>query len=171
MPEIVNRIANSGLINIDLEEFLPSEGIVALDLSDQLWNGLVIKEKDFREWVSTNSWEAYTGQVVAIFCSADAIIPAWAFMLVASALTGVAEEVHMGRLGEVKELLVKRAIEQLNLSDFTDGRVVVKGCGREDLGASVYVALTNKLQPVVKTLMYGEPCSTVPIFKKPKSAH
>lgn len=168
MDEIVNRIANSGLINIDLEEYLEGVDFAAIDLADQLWKGLALKEKDFREWIGSNDWPAYQDQVVAIHCSADAIVPAWAFMLVSSSLSGIAKSTHLGDLKSIKENLVLQHIDALDISDFTDARVVVKGCGDEGFSPAVYMALTSKLQPVVKSLMYGEPCSTVPVYKRPK---
>lgn len=168
MDEIVNRVANSGLINIDLEDYLDGIAFAEIDLADQLWQGLALKEKDFREWIKDNDWTVYQDKVVAIHCSADAIVPAWAYMLVSSSLSGIARSTHMGSVAEIRERHVTHQIHKLNADEFQDARVVVKGCGDEGFSPAVYMAITTKLQPVVKSLMYGEPCSTVPVYKRPK---
>lgn len=168
MDEIVNRIANSGIVNLDLEDYLSDIAFAEIDLADQLWQGLALREKDFRAWIGGHDWKTYHNKVVALHCSADAIVPAWAYMLVSASLSGIAQSVQMGSLNIAKERYVISRIEDLVETDFTDSRVVVKGCGDEGFSPAVYMALTSKLQPVVKSLMYGEPCSTVPVYKRPK---
>jgi hypothetical protein len=168
MSEIVNRVAQSGLITIDLSEWvIPGERSV-IDLSPQLWQGLVLKETDFRSWIKENDWTQYQGQHVAITCSTEAIIPTWAFMLVASALSGVATNLVMGNLETLNTLLLDRHIQSINISDFQDQRVVVKGCSSSEVTTASYTLLVQKLQPVVKSLMFGEACSTVPLYKAPR---
>jgi hypothetical protein len=168
MDEIVNRVASSGIINLDLEDFLADVSFSEIDLADQLWQGLALREKDFREWIKNHDWTSYQNHVVAVHCSADAIVPAWAYMLISSSLSGIAKRTDLGALKSVKEQHALSCIYDLNQKDFTDSRVVVKGCGDEGFSPAVYMALTSKLQPVVKSLMYGEPCSTVPVYKRPK---
>jgi len=168
MEEIVNRVANSGIINLDLEDFLADISFTEIDLADQLWQGLALREKDFRQWIGENDWSFYQDHVVAVHCSADAIVPAWAYMLISSSLSGIAKRTELGILKSVKEQHALSCISELDQEDFADSRVVVKGCGDEGFSPAVYMALTTKLQPVVKSLMYGEPCSTVPVYKRPK---
>lgn len=166
MSEITNKVASSGIITLDPEALLPAGKKVELDIRDQLWQGLALKEKDFRTWIAHHPWTAYTGCHVAVTCSADAIIPNWAYMLVASKLTGIAHTVVFGNRAVLLQRLAADAIDALNPEDYQDKRVVVKGCSGDEVPVSMYVDLVGKLQPVVKSLMFGEPCSTVPIFKK-----
>lgn len=166
MSEIANKVAASGIITLDPEALLPSGKKVELDIRGQLWQGLVLKEKDFRTWIAQHPWTEYAGCHVAVTCSADAIIPNWAYMLVASKLTGVAHTVVFGNRAVLLQRLAASAIDGLNPEDYRDKRVVVKGCSDNEVPVSMYVDLVHKLQPVVKSLMFGEPCSTVPIFKK-----
>jgi S-adenosylmethionine/arginine decarboxylase-like enzyme len=166
MGEIVNKVAQSGIITIDPETLISRENIVGIDIAGQLWQGLVLREKDFREWISGHDWSAYRNQHVAIYCSADAIIPHWAFMLIASALSGIAATVSQTRVEDLKESLLLASIQNIDISTYENARVVVKGCGDEAVPASAYVALVQKLQPVVKSIMFGEPCSTVPVYKR-----
>ena len=166
---IVNKVANSGLITIDLEEYLPKEEIVAFDLKDHLFRGLILKEKDFRETLKNYDWSIYQNKNVAVFCSADAIIPLWAYMLVVSYLQPVAKEVYVGTIAEMYKHLVIKNISSLNQNDFADQRLVIKGCGDVPIENYAYAEITKLLRPVAKSIMYGEPCSTVPIFKARKS--
>lgn len=166
--EIVNKVAASGLITIDLEEYYPAGDRVAYDIADNLWQGLALKEKDFRAFVKEHDWTQYTGKHVAIFCSADAIVPTWAYMLLASVLQPHAASVVFGSLETLETVLFERALESIKPADFQDARVVIKGCGNLPVPSSAYVALTEKLRPVVRSIMYGEPCSTVPIWKRPR---
>jgi hypothetical protein len=163
---LVNKVASSGLLTLDLETFLPKNPIVSFDLKDHLFMGLILKEKDFREALKAKDWSEYAGKHVAIVCSVDAIIPVWAYMLVASYLQPVAKEVFVGSEAELYKHIVLRNIEGLPASDYDAQRVVVKGCGDIAIDPYAYAAITQKLLPVVKSVMYGEPCSTVPVYKK-----
>jgi hypothetical protein len=163
---IVNRVANSGLVSFDLEKFHNAGERVLLDIKDTLFMGLILKEKDFRDWVKTNDWTQYTGKNVAIICSADAIIPTWAYMLIASKLSAIAHHFVFGDIKSLESSLYQRALSEVNPEDFRDQRVVVKGCGDKNVPESAYVEVSRLLMPVVKSMMFGEPCSTVPVFKK-----
>jgi Protein of unknown function (DUF2480) len=163
---IVNKVAESGLITLDLEKFIPQQEIVAFDLTPFLFRGLILKEKDFRESMQSADWSKYSGKAVAVFCSADAIIPAWAYMLVSVMLSGIANSVYAGTPEELEKNLFLENLKKIDTAEFIDKRVVVKGCGDKQIGVFAYLEITSLLQPVVKTLMYGEPCSTVPVYKK-----
>jgi len=165
---IVNKVAESGLVTIDLEDYYPKGEIAVFDMKDHLFMGLIIKEKEFREALKKLDWEIYRNKYVAIVCSADAIIPMWANMLVASWLQPVAKEVLFGDEKTLISNLLVRNISAMNVQDFADKRIVVKGCGDVQIPEAAYVAITNKLMPVARSIMYGEACSTVPIYKKPK---
>jgi hypothetical protein len=168
MAEIfVNKVAESGILSIDLEAYYPKQAIKIFDLKDYLFMGLILKEKDFRAALLTTDWNSFENCNVGITCTADAIIPMWAYMLVASYLEPVASFVTIGNEQKLIESILEKNIgEQINASEFTDKRVVIKGCGDIAIPEVAYVAITNKLRPVVKSIMYGEPCSTVPIYKK-----
>lgn len=166
MENFVNKVAESGIISLDLEEYYPKEPVMVFDLKDHLFMGLILKEKDFRAALLAIDWDQYRGAHVAITCSADAIIPMWANMLVASSLQPVAKTVFFGTGSQLKEQILLNNLRQINAADYTDQRVVVKGCGEVPVPESAYVAITTQLRPYVKSIMYGEPCSTVPIFKK-----
>jgi hypothetical protein len=163
---IVNKVAESGLITLDLEKYIPQEEIVAFDLTPFLFRGLILKEKDFRDSMQSEDWSKYAGKAVAVFCSADAIIPAWAYMLVSVMLSGIANTVYAGTPEELEKNLFLENLKKIETADFNDKRVVVKGCGDKQIGVFAYLEITRLLQPVVKTLMYGEPCSTVPVYKR-----
>lgn len=163
---IVNKVANSGLITLDLEKYLPAEDTAAFDLKDHLFMGLILKEKDFREALKNLDWNVYQDKNVAVYCSADAIIPMWAYMLVTAYLQPVAKEVYAGTEEELQKHLFLKNIASINTNEFADQRVVVKGCGEVPIGSFAYTAITKILRPVAKSIMYGEPCSTVPIYKK-----
>lgn len=162
----VNKIAESGLITLNLEDFYPKEGILVFDLKDFLFMGLILKEKDYRTALQNHNWEKYRNKNVTIFCSADAIIPMWANMLAASYLQSVTPDVFFGNEQSAKENILLKKIASINSDDYKDQRIIVKGCGDIDMPVSAYVEITNKLRPVVKSLMFGEPCSTVPIYKR-----
>jgi S-adenosylmethionine/arginine decarboxylase-like enzyme len=166
MEEIVNKVAASGLVTINLEEFYPAGDRVSIDLADQLWQGLALREKDFRSWIQTHDWSQYQGKHVAVFCSVDAIIPAWAFMLVASALSDYAVTVVQGNRNELEEVLFRNIVDGLDLKAYQDKRCVVKGCSNLPVPQSAYTHLVVRLRPVVRSIMFGEPCSTVPVFKR-----
>ncbi|MES2645355.1 MAG: DUF2480 family protein [Bacteroidota bacterium] len=163
---IINRVSESVLSTIDLEEFYPDEPVVVFDLKNYLFMQLILKEKDFREALKQTDWENYSGKLVTVTCSADAIIPMWAYMLVGSYLQPVASEVFYGTEKEVIEEIIIRNIRRLDLSGFNDKRVVIKGCGDKPVSEKAYLEITLRLRPIVKSIMYGEPCSTVPVFKK-----
>jgi hypothetical protein len=163
---LINKVSESALLTLNLEEYYPKEAIVLFDMKDHLFMGLILKEKDFREALKNIDLAIYTDKAVAVTCSADAVIPIWAYMLVASYLQPVVKEVIFGTEQELKNQLLLKNIEQINLDEFTDKRVVIKGCGELPVGEAAYLKATKILRPVVKSIMYGEPCSTVPIFKK-----
>ena len=163
---ITNKVSESVLVTLNLEDYFPAEEITVFDMKDHLFMGLILKEKDFREALKKLDLSTYTGKAVAVTCSADAVIPMWAYMLVASYLQPVVKEIIFGTEEELKKQLLLRNISRLPISDFTDKRVVIKGCGELPIGEAAYLEATRLLRPVAKSIMYGEPCSTVPIYKK-----
>lgn len=163
----VNKVADSGIITINLEDHYPKDEIAVFDLKDYLFMGLILKEKDFRESLKNLDTAAFENKTVALFCSADAIIPVWAYMLVVSKLSPVAKDIILGYEAEVRENLLLQSVNDIDESQYLDQRVVIKGCGEIPVGEKAYAAVTKKLRPVVRSLMYGEPCSTVPVYKKP----
>ncbi len=167
METIINKVSQSGLLTINLEEMYDESPRKLVDIKDQLYMGLMLKEKEFRDYIKTNDWEAYRDCLVAVTCSADAIVPTWAYMLVANKLSGVAKQFIFGSPEELESLVFIRQIDALDLDTYEGQRVVVKGCSDKPVPVSAYVYLTAKLTPVVKSIMYGEPCSTVPVYKKP----
>jgi hypothetical protein len=162
----VNKVAESGLLTLDLEEVLGKQEVVSFDVKPFLFMELILKEKDFRESLKNHDWSVYQGKLVAVHCSADAIIPVWAYMLIGSFLEPIASAVVYSTPELAKEKLLLQKIADLKMDDFTDKRVVIKGCGEEPIGEAAYLAATVKLRPFVKSIMYGEPCSTGPIYKK-----
>lgn len=169
MDEIRNKIQESGLISLDLAQFRPNQSqIVGIDIAEQLWQGLVLKEKDFRAFISSHDWSQYQGKNVYIFCSADAIVPTWAYMLVASQLISVTACHLVGSQRDLERVLIEQKINQLDLTTFEAGRIIIKGCSDITDPAFAMTCLLAKLQPLAKSIMYGEPCSTVPIYKKAK---
>lgn len=166
MDGIVNKVAESGLITLDLERFYPTEEVVEFDIKGFLFMEMLLKEKEFREQLDRVEWGVYKNKIVAVFCSTDAIIPMWAYMLVSTKLTPHAKEVILGNKKETTEKAVEKNIQQMDVEPFREKRVVVKGCGDIEIPPSAYLTISNKLLPVVKSLMYGEPCSTVPVYKK-----
>ena len=163
---IINKVADSGLISLDLTHFIPSTEIVLFDIKQYLFMELILKEKDFRTALATADLGIYQDKIVGIYCSTDAIIPMWANMLIASALQPFAKAIYFGNENKVREQVLLEGIFSLDPTEYLDQRVVIKGCGETPIGESAYIAMTNKLRPVVKSIMYGEPCSTVPVFKK-----
>jgi hypothetical protein len=164
--EIVNKVASSSLVQLDLEEYYPKEPVTVFDLQPYLFMGMILKEKDFRDALQGADWKSFEGKVVAVTCTADAIIPAWAYMLVASYLQPFASDIIFGTDKDAVKELLTRSIRSLDAEQFRDRRVVVKGCGDLDIEAFAYLEVTKKLRPVAKSIMYGEPCSTVPVFKR-----
>ena len=163
---IINRVAESGLISFDLAELYPAGERVFYDIKDNLFHGLMLREKDFREFIKEHNWESYSGKHIAIGCSADAIVPTWAYMLLANKMAPFAETVVFGDLEVLETILFDRKLNQIDLEKYRDQRVVIKGCGEIHIPNSAYIELTVKLTEIAKSIMYGEPCSTVPIFKR-----
>lgn len=168
--EIINRVAASPLVTIDLEDYYHKGERVVYDLAQNLFQGMVLREKDLREFVKDHDWSQYQGKNVALTCSEEAIVPTWAYMLIVTKLEGIANTVVLGSLDTLEFALYKEALEKINPEDFTDKPVVIKGCGKLPVPDAAYVELTRLLKPYVKSIMYGEPCSTVPLYKKPKAA-
>ena len=166
--EIINRVANSYLITIDLTDYAPNIQILELDIKHFLFEGFILKEKDFRASLKEFDFSGYENKVVAVFCSSDCIIPMWAFMLVTSCLNNVASEIYSGNKNTVFQQLFLSNIENIKTLKFKNKKVIVKGCGQIPLSANLYVAITKKLQNIVTSLMFGEACSAVPVFKKKK---
>jgi Protein of unknown function (DUF2480) len=163
---IVNKVAESGIITLNLESYYPKGEIAVFDLKDHLFMGLILKEKDFRAALLATDWQQYRDKNVAVTCTADAIIPVWAYMLIASYLQPVAKEIVFGNSDMLIAALLQKNIDALDTASVTDKRVVIKGCGDIHIPGSAYLAVTAKLRPFAKSIMYGEPCSTVPIYKR-----
>ena len=163
---IVNKVAGSGITTLDLEQYLPNEPVSGFDLKDHLFMGLILKEKDFREALKNKNWQEFEHKNVAIFCSVDAVIPVWAYMLVVTYLQPVARSIFVGTEAEMQKHLFLKNLATIDTAAFTDQRVVVKGCGEVTIEAFAYAEITRLLRPVAKSIMYGEPCSTVPVYKK-----
>ena len=161
-----NKVAESGLLTIDLASLLPSNEIILFDIKPYLFKELILKEKEFRASLLNIDWSIYQDKIVGIVCSTDAIIPMWANMLIVSSLHPYAKAVYFGDENKVREQLLQESISKINTELYIDQRVVVKGCGETPIGESAYIAITQKLRPLVKSIMYGEPCSTVPVYKK-----
>ena len=162
---IANKVALSPLLSLDLEEYYPKEPILVFDLKPHLFMELILKEKEFRQALQNYDWEQYQNKIVAVTCSADAIIPVWAYMLVAAYLQPVAKDLIFGdEKTAIQQQFIKN-IDAIDIKEFVDKRIVVKGCGDLPIGEFAYMEITKKLRPVAKSIMYGEPCSTVPIFK------
>jgi hypothetical protein len=164
--EIVNKVSTSGIVTINLEDFYIKGERVLFDIKPLLFQELILKEKDFREFIKNNDWSQYQNKMVALTCTADAIVPTWAYMLLTLALQPFAKKVVFGDLQILETLLFAEQLEKVDVKDYKDARVVIKGCGDIDLPKNAYVQLTALLQPYVKSIMYGEPCSTVPLYKK-----
>ena len=166
MEEIRNKVEESGLIQLDLAAFKPKAEICEIDIADQLWQGLILKEKDFRTWIKEHDWQQYHGKAVCVFCSADAIVPTWAFMLVASQINDIATDFLIGSKEDLEKALIQKAIGDLPLTEFIDGKIIIKGCSDITSPEFAMSELLKRIQPVAKSIMYGEPCSTVPIYKR-----
>ena len=166
MEEIRNKVAESGLITINLEQYYPDHQPMPLDLKNFLFMEMLLKEKDFREALDQHDWTQYNNRDVAVYCSTDAIVPMWAYMLVASKLTEVARSIISGTPEEAFKQVFIQNIHQVNAAPFEGKRVVVKGCGDGPVPEYAYAEISIKLLPVVKSLMYGEPCSSVPVYKR-----
>ncbi len=166
MTEIRNRVQESGIITMDLADFKPNQAFVGIDLADVLWQGMVLKEADFRAWVKEHDWSKYKSKAVYIHCSVDAIIPTWAYMLIGSKL--ITEDVPfiVGDQASLERKLIADEINKIDTSEYRDGRIMIKGCSDITDPAFAMSELVRVLQPVAKSIMYGEPCSAVPVFKR-----
>jgi hypothetical protein len=164
--EIINRVAQSKLVTFDLEELYPTGRRVVLDIKDWLYEGIILREKDFRSVLENHNWQQYKDAFVALSCSTDAIVPGWAYMLLATKLQPFALKTIIGDLEDLETSLYQSIIENLDISPYQDKPVIIKGCSNKPVPTNAYIMLTNKLQPVVKSIMYGEACSSVPLYKK-----
>jgi len=163
---IENKVEKSGLITIDLVDLIPKGEQFVIDLKDFMFQGLILREKDFRAQLKATDWSVYQDGFVAITNSSEGLIPLWAYMLISSVLEPYASFVTRGNKAHLKGALLRRVIEDIDASEYEGKMVIIKGCGKESIPESSYIIITKKLQPVVKSLMFGEACSTVPIFKK-----
>ncbi|MES2703371.1 MAG: DUF2480 family protein [Bacteroidota bacterium] len=168
MEPIVNKVAESGIITLDLAPFIPTDEIAVFDLKLFLFREMILREKDYRAALQTYDWQQFEGKHVAVHCSAEAIVPVWAYMLAAAYLQPVSASVYYGTADELVKVLINKRIHDIDTTEYADKRVVIKGCGDTPIPEAAYLAVTQHLRPVVKSLMYGEPCSTVPIYKKPR---
>lgn len=164
--EIENKVAKSGLITLDLEELIAERTSHNVDIKDQLFQGLLLREKDFRSWVKEHDWSQYAKGRVAVFCSSDAIVPTWAYMLVATALEPYTDEVYFTAPEGLNALVAERMLSSLDPDEYIDQRIVIKGCGDRAIDNHAYVKLTSMLVGKAKSVMFGEPCSTVPVYKR-----
>jgi hypothetical protein len=167
--QIINKVANSALITFNLEDYYEPGDRILLDIKDQLYEGLVLREKDFRDFIKIHNWAQYENKLVAITCSTDAIVPTWAYMLLAIALKPFAKRVVFGSLQDLEIENYRNALLKIQWSDFKDAKIVIKGCSKVDVPVAIYVEVVNQLKPYAGSLMFGEPCSTVPLFKKSKA--
>jgi hypothetical protein len=163
---IINRVDESGLITFNLEEYFPSDEIMVFDLKPFLFQELILREKDYRKQLTEQDWSLYSNKAICVLCSADAIIPVWAYMLASTYLQPMAKKVFFGSAENFIQTEMNAALNKIDFSQFIDQRIVVKGCGDKPVPEGVYLHITNLLLPYVKSIMYGEPCSTVPLYKK-----
>jgi hypothetical protein len=163
---LINRVAESGIITINLEDYFPKQSMIIFDIKDYLFHGLILKEKDFREALKVHDWTPYQGKICLIQCTADAIIPMWAYMLVATYLQGNAHDLYIGSQEDYLQAYYKQVINEMETSQYSGKRIVIKGCSDKPVPSSAYAYITWALAPVSLSLMFGEPCSTVPVYKK-----
>lgn len=168
MDEIINKVEKSGLITLDLEDFYPKEPRILFDLKDYLYEGLVLREKEFRENLSKLDWKMYENAYVAVTCTSDAIVPSWSYLLIANYLTGVAKLISFGTLEDLERDIFTEIIYKMDVDNYNDKKIIIKGCSRKPVPQNAYLQLIQKLKPIASSLMFGEACSTVPIFKKKK---
>ncbi len=164
--EIVNRVANSVLVTIDLEEYYPSGERILFDIKDWLHEGLVLREKEFRTLIDAHDWSIYKNQYIALHCTSDAIIPGWAYMLIRLQLSGIAKQVVVGNLETLETTLYQKIIANLELDYCANKPVIIKGCSNKPVPQNAYLFLIDKLYPIAKSILYGEACSSVPLYKK-----
>ncbi|MFZ1703634.1 MAG: DUF2480 family protein [Saprospiraceae bacterium] len=165
--QLVNRVASSGIVTLNLEDYFPKHDFLVFDISQFLFHGLILKEKEFRLALKEEDWTTYSDKIILIQCSTDAIIPLWAYMLISNYLTGTAKDVFVGSQEEYIKSFMVNALHGIDWTQYSDQRIVVKGCGNKPVPADAYARITQLLRPFVKSIMFGEPCSTVPVFKKP----
>lgn len=163
--EIINRVANSKLVTVDLEDYYPKGARVLFDIKDWLYEGFVLREKDFRNQVTEFNWSQYQDCYVALTCSSDAIIPGWAYMLISIQLEPFAKRIVIGDLEALESAIYQDIIANLDVSEYKDAPIIIKGCSKKPVPQNAYILLANKLKPVVKSIMYGEACSSVPLYK------
>lgn len=166
--EIINRVTQSKLVVVDLEDFYPQGKRVLFDIKDWLFQELVLREKDFRQYISEHDWSQYKNQYVALMCSTDAIVPAWAFMLISIELESFSKKTIIGNLNTLETSIYQDIINDLDLDSFQDKSLIIKGCSNKPVPDNAYVLLAEKLKPVAKSIMFGEACSSVPLFKRKK---
>lgn len=166
--EIINRIANSSLKTIDLEDYYPEGNRIVIDIKDWLFQELILREKDFRASVANHNWEQYQDSYIALTCTSDAIIPSWAYLLITTQLNKIAKKVVVGNLNLLETVIFDEVIQQLDITEFTNKPIIIKGCTNKPVPASAYTLLIGKIQPITKSVMYGEACSTVPLYKAKK---
>jgi hypothetical protein len=164
--QIVNKVAQSQLISIDLEDWYQDGERVLIDIKFQLYEELILKEKDFRKYIKDTDWSYYKDKWVAITCSADAIVPTWAYMLLVSALSPYAKLIVYGNLEELENVIWLNKLNTIDFNQYRDKKLVIKGCGKKYIPTSAYIEFTRRAMPVASSIMYGEPCSTVPVYKK-----
>ena len=164
--EIVNRVAKSALITIDLTDYAPRDAVAILDIKNFLFEGIILKEKEFRNILKEFDFSVYSDKIVALYCSSNAIVPMWAFMLTTSYLNNSASKIHFGTKEEVFQKIFSDNIDAIDATEFENKKVIVKGCGQVPFTEALYIAITKKLQNTVSSLMFGEACSAVPVFKK-----
>lgn len=169
MDEIINRVASSPLVTFDLEELYAKGDRMVFDIKDQLFEGVILKEKDFRAFIKNHDWSQYQDKNMAIICSADAIVPTWAYMLLSVALQPFASSIIFGSLAELESHLFNQSFSAIDWQQYKDAKVVIKGCSKVAVPISAYVEVTNRLRPVAASIMYGEACSTVPLYKRAKT--
>lgn len=166
MPdEIINRVANSKLVTIDLEEYYPEGKRVLFDIKDWLYEGFVLREKDFRTQVAKHNWSQYQNNYIALTCSTDAIVPGWAYMLLSIHLEPFAKKIVIGNLETLETSLYQEVLSQLNINDYKNKPIIIKGCANKPVPQNAYIMLATKLKPIAKSIMYGEACSSVPLYK------
>jgi hypothetical protein len=168
MEDIINRVSNSKLKTFDLEEIYPDGKRVVFDIKDWLFHEIILKEKDFRDYVGNHDWSQYKNSFVAVTCSIEAIIPSWAFMLISSELTPFANKFVIGNLELLETVIYQELISFLDFKDFANKPVIIKGCADKPIPNSAFAFLIAKLQPIAKSIMFGEACSTVPLYKAKK---
>ena len=164
--EIINRVANSKLVVVDLEDYYPKGPRTVFDIKDWLFHELVLREKDFRDYVNQHDWTQYQDHYVALTCTADAIIPAWAFMLLTMHLEPFAKKIVIGNLEQLETSIYQEIIQNLETEGYVDQMLIIKGCAHKPVPANAYVMLSQKLKPLAKSIMYGEACSSVPLYKR-----